>query len=193
MWNTPPLFGWGSYELEGVKTSCAPNWYSRDAGNMSYIVMYFLFCFAVPFSVIMVSYSKLLWTLRRVSHASVDSLSDEMVTPMLVPSACILVSQVTKLQVSEAGRTNRVEVQVACMVVVMVLVFLLTWLPYAAMALAVVIDSSLYIDPIITAIPVYLAKSSSVYNPIIYVFMNRQVILHHAHTIPGKKKLCRRT
>uniref|UniRef100_A0A671VYZ6 Rhodopsin n=1 Tax=Sparus aurata TaxID=8175 RepID=A0A671VYZ6_SPAAU len=146
VWNTPPLFGWGSYELEGVMTSCAPNWYSRDVGNMSYIIIYFFFCFAVPFSIITVSYSQLLWTLR----------------------------QVTKLQVSEAGSTNRVEVQVARMVVVMVLAFLVTWLPYAALAMAVILDSSLYIDPIIATIPVYLAKSSSVYNPIIYIFMNRQ-------------------
>lgn len=87
----------------------------------------------------------------------------------------------TKLQVSEAGSTNRVEVQVARMVVVMVLAFLVTWLPYAAMALAVIMDSSLYIDPIIATIPVYLAKSSTVYNPIIYIFMNRQVILHRTH------------
>lgn len=71
VWNTPPLFGWGSYELEGVKTSCAPNWYSRDAGNMSYIIIYFCFCFAVPFSIIMVSYSQLLWTLRQVSAVNV--------------------------------------------------------------------------------------------------------------------------
>lgn len=70
IWNTPPLFGWGSYELEGVRTSCAPDWYSRDAGNMSYIVCYFLLCFAVPFSIIMVSYSKLLWTLRQVKPYS---------------------------------------------------------------------------------------------------------------------------
>ncbi|XP_029291918.1 parapinopsin a [Cottoperca gobio] len=146
LWNTPPLFGWGGYELEGVKTSCAPNWYSRDVGNMSYIIIYFCFCFAVPFSIIIVSYSRLLWTLR----------------------------QVTKLQICEAGSTNRVEMQVARMVVVMVLAFLVTWLPYAAMALAVIMDSSLYIDPVIATIPVYLAKSSTVYNPIIYIFMNRQ-------------------
>lgn len=67
VWNTPPLFGWGSYELEGVRTSCAPNWYSRDVGDVSYIVVYFLFCFAVPFSVIVASYSQLLWTLHQVS------------------------------------------------------------------------------------------------------------------------------
>lgn len=84
------------------------------------------------------------------------------------------VSQVTKLQVAEGGSTNRVEVQVARMVVVMVLTFLMTWLPYAALALTVVVDSTVHVDPVIATIPVYLAKSSTVYNPIIYIFMNRQ-------------------
>ena len=86
-----------------------------------------------------------------------------------------IVSQVTKLQVTENRRTIRVEMQVARMVVVMVIAFLLTWLPYAAFALSVMIDPSLYIDPLIATAPMYLAKCSTVYNPIIYIFMNRQV------------------
>lgn len=94
----------------------------------------------------------------------------------------------TKLQVSEAGSTNRVEVQVARMVVVMVLTFLVTWLPYAAMALSVIIDSSLHIDPLIATIPVYFAKSSTVYNPIVYIFMNRQVIIHDAYLYSQTQK-----
>ncbi|XP_051913234.1 parapinopsin-like [Hippocampus zosterae] len=155
VWNTPPLFGWGSFELEGIKTSCAPNWYSRDAGNMSYMIIYFSLCFAVPFSIIMASYLRLLWTLR----------------------------QVTKLKVSETSSTHRMEVQVARMVVIMVLAFLVTWMPYASMALAVIIDSTLKIDPLIATIPIYFAKSSTVYNPIIYVFMNRQFRIYVVPTI----------
>ncbi|KAM4722740.1 parapinopsin-like [Rhinophrynus dorsalis] len=92
VWNTPPLFGWGSYELEGVETSCAPNWYSTEPSNMSYIICYFCFCFAIPFFIIVVSYGYLMWTLR----------------------------QVAKL------------------------------------------------------VPMYLTKTSTVYNPIIYIFMNKQ-------------------
>lgn len=67
VWNTAPLFGWGSFDLEGVRTTCAPNWYRRDVGNMSYIIIYLLFCFAVPFFVIIASYSQLLWTLHQVN------------------------------------------------------------------------------------------------------------------------------
>ncbi|XP_056096409.1 parapinopsin a [Rhinichthys klamathensis goyatoka] len=146
LWNTPPLFGWGGFELEGVRTSCAPDWYSRNWANVSYILCYFLLCFALPFSVIVVSYTRLLWTLRRVS----------------------------RLEGPERASTSRAETQVACMVVVMVMAFLLTWLPYAALALSVIIDPELHVDPVIATLPMYLAKSSTVFNPIIYIFMNRQ-------------------
>lgn len=65
-WNIPPLLGWGRYELEGVGTSCAPDWHNREPNNVSYIVTYFAVCFAVPFAIIIGSYSKLMWTLHQV-------------------------------------------------------------------------------------------------------------------------------
>lgn len=76
------------------------------------------------------------------------------------------------------------EVHVARMVVVMVLAFLLTWLPYAAMALSVMVDSSLHVHPLVATVPVVLAKSSTVYNPIIYIFMNRQVSMESLTSLP---------
>ena len=62
------------------------------------------------------------------------------------------------------------------MVALMVLAFLVAWLPYAALALTVMLDPSLYISPQIATVPVFLAKSSTMFNPIIYIFMNRQVL-----------------
>lgn len=66
-WNLPPLFGWGRYELEGVGTSCAPDWHNRDPNNLSYILAYFTLCFAIPFAIILLSYTKLMWTVHQVS------------------------------------------------------------------------------------------------------------------------------
>ncbi|MEE6501721.1 hypothetical protein FKM82_004304 [Ascaphus truei] len=146
VWNTPPLFGWGSYQLEGVETSCAPNWYSAHPANVSYIICYFSFCFAIPFLTIVVSYGYLMWTLR----------------------------QVAKLGVAEGGTTNKAEVQVSRMVLVMIVAFLVCWLPYASLAMMVVANPGMYVDPIIATVPMYLTKTSTVYNPIIYIFMNRQ-------------------
>lgn len=86
-----------------------------------------------------------------------------------------------KLQIAESGSTAKAEVQVARMVVIMVMAFLLTWLPYAAFALTVIIDSNIHINPIIASIPAYLTKTSTVFNPIIYIFMNRQVSRKNHH------------
>lgn len=76
-WNLPPLFGWGRYELEGVGTSCAPDWHNRDPHNVSYILAYFAVCFAVPFAIILISYTKLIWTLHQVSSYTLDHIMVE--------------------------------------------------------------------------------------------------------------------
>lgn len=79
-WNLPPLFGWGRYELEGVGTSCAPDWHSREPQNVSYVLAYFAVCFAAPFAIILVSYTKLMWTLHKVRHEAL-CLEDSSLHP----------------------------------------------------------------------------------------------------------------
>ncbi|NXD97515.1 OPSP protein, partial [Chaetorhynchus papuensis] len=71
------------------------------------------------------------------------------------------------------GRSR--EQRILVMVVVMVVCFLLCWLPYAAVALIATFGKPGLITPAASIIPAILAKSSTVYNPIIYVFLNRQV------------------
>uniref|UniRef100_A0A3B4ZMI9 Parapinopsin-like n=1 Tax=Stegastes partitus TaxID=144197 RepID=A0A3B4ZMI9_9TELE len=142
-WNVPPLFGWGRYELEGVGTSCAPDWHSRDPHNVSYILAYFAVCFAVPFALILASYSKLMWTLHQM--------------------ACV-----------EGGAVAKGEMKVASMVILMVLTFLISWLPYAGLAMLIVYNPDAKIPPLVGTVPVYMAKSSTVYNPIIYIYLNKQ-------------------
>ena len=75
----------------------------------------------------------------------------------------------------EGGAAARSEAKVARMVVLMVLTFLGCWLPYASLALLVVHDPDVSISPLVGTVPVYLAKSSTVYNPLIYIFLNKQV------------------
>uniref|UniRef100_A0A3P9IGL8 Parapinopsin b n=1 Tax=Oryzias latipes TaxID=8090 RepID=A0A3P9IGL8_ORYLA len=145
-WNVPPLLGWGRYELEGVGTSCAPDWHSKDPSNVSYILAYFAVCFAVPFALIVGSYTKLMWTLHQVSRMT-----------------CV-----------EGGAVAKGEMKVASMVVLMVLTFLVAWLPYTILALLVVYSPDIKIHPLVDTVPVYMAKSSTVYNPIIYIYLNNQ-------------------
>ncbi|KAI4898905.1 hypothetical protein NFI96_006877 [Prochilodus magdalenae] len=142
LWNTPPLFGWGNYELEGVGTSCGPDWQSRDPKNLSYVICYFVLCFAIPFVIMVASYTWLLCTLRRVAKLG--------------------------------GAAAKAEARVAWMVVMMVVAFLVSWMPYATLALMVVFKPDANFSPLVKVMPIYMAKSSTIYNPMIYIYMNKQ-------------------
>lgn len=93
---------------------------------------------------------------------------------------CFLESSVFSLKVSDTqgrlGTTRKPERQVARMVVVMIVAFLICWTPYAAFSVLVTAYPSIELDPRLAAVPAFFSKTATVYNPIIYVFMNKQVL-----------------
>nr|AJD38822.1 short-wavelength sensitive opsin 2A [Beryx splendens] len=143
----PPLVGWNWYIPEGLQCSCAPDWYitGNKFNNESYVMFRFCFCFAVPFSTIVFCYSQLLITLKMAAKAQADSAS-----------------------------TQKAEREVTRMVVVMVLGFLVCWMPYASFALWIVNNRGQSFDLRLATIPSCLSKASTVYNPIIYILLNKQ-------------------
>ncbi|XP_072326044.1 pinopsin-like [Scyliorhinus torazame] len=144
-WTVPPLIGWSSYVPEGLRTSCGPNWYTGGSNNNSYVVALFVTCFLMPLSLIIFSYFSLLVVLRTVAQ-----------------------------QQKECQTTQRAEREVTRMVVAMVMAFLICWLPYATFAMVVAVDKDIVIHPTLASVPSYFSKTATVYNPIIYVFMNKQ-------------------
>lgn len=72
-------------------------------------------------------------------------------------------------------KKNRSEKRVTLMIGLMISTFLLAWTPYATFAL-IEQFSSMEITPKMEVIPAVLAKSSIVYNPIIYVTLNKQLL-----------------
>ena len=60
-------------------------------------------------------------------------------------------------------------------VFVLVFVFLFCWSPYAVLSMAGILGFSTAIPVLITVLPLQMAKSSVLWNPIIYVIMNKQV------------------
>uniref|UniRef100_A0A8C3CNL8 G-protein coupled receptors family 1 profile domain-containing protein n=1 Tax=Cairina moschata TaxID=8855 RepID=A0A8C3CNL8_CAIMO len=145
LWTTPPLLGWSSYVPEGLRTSCGPNWYTGGSNNNSYILALFVACFVLPLGLILFSYTNLLMTLRAAAA-----------------------------QQKDANTTQQAEREVTRMVVVMVMAFLICWLPYTTFALVVATNKDITIQPALASLPSYFSKTATVYNPIIYVFMNKQ-------------------
>ncbi|CRK91553.1 CLUMA_CG005210, isoform A [Clunio marinus] len=62
---TPPLFGWGKYVNEAANISCSVNWETKSFNATSYIVFLFVFGLVVPLIVIVISYIRILITLRK--------------------------------------------------------------------------------------------------------------------------------
>nr|AAY26050.1 short wavelength sensitive 2b [Ophthalmotilapia ventralis] len=143
----PPLFGWSRYIPEGMQCSCGPDWYTtgNKFNNETYVMFLFCFCFAVPFSTIVFCYSQLLFMLKAAVKAQAESAS-----------------------------TQKAEKEVTRMVVIMVLGFLVCYMPYASFAVWVVNNRGQPFDLRLATIPSCFSKASTVYNPIIYILLNKQ-------------------
>lgn len=61
------------------------------------------------------------------------------------------------------------------MVILMVVFFLICWLPYASVAAYIFTHQGSNFGPIFMTLPAFFAKSASIYNPVIYILMNKQV------------------
>ena len=81
------------------------------------------------------------------------------------------------LQVSGVNRAlgRKREQRVLVMVIIMVVCYLFCWLPYGIMALLATFGPPGLVTPEASITPSVLAKTSTVINPIIYIFMNKQV------------------
>nr|BBN67177.1 P-opsin [Lethenteron camtschaticum] len=141
----PPVLGWSSYRPSMIGTTCEPNWYSGELHDHTFIMMFFTTCFIFPLAVIFFSYGKLIQKLKKASETQRGLES-----------------------------TRRAEQQVTRMVVVMILAFLLCWMPYATFSIVVTACPTIHLDPLLAAVPAFFSKTATVYNPVIYIFMNKQ-------------------
>ncbi|KAJ8008846.1 hypothetical protein DPEC_G00082690 [Dallia pectoralis] len=148
-WCSPPIFGWSRYWPHGLKTSCGPDVFggNEDPGVQSYMITLMCTCCFLPLSVIIFCYIFVWSAIHAVAAQQKDSES-----------------------------TQKAEKEVSRMVVVMILAFVICWGPYASFACFAAGNPGYAFHPLAAAIPAYFAKSATIYNPIIYVFMNKQVI-----------------
>lgn len=73
------------------------------------------------------------------------------------------------------------------MVVFMLIAFVVCWGPYATFVSFAAANPGYAFHPLAAALPAYFAKSATIYNPVIYVFMNRQVICSSLKRSAGER------
>ncbi|XP_023154023.1 vertebrate ancient opsin-like [Amphiprion ocellaris] len=99
-----------------------------------------------------------------------------LLVPFLVIVFCYgkLLCAIRQVSGINASMSRKREQRVLFMVVIMVICYLLCWLPYGTMALLATFGPPGLVTPEASIIPSVLAKTSTVINPVIYVFMNKQ-------------------
>lgn len=194
------------FVLEGLLTSCTFNYLSREPRQTALMLAMFVFGFFVPLALIILFYMLIWHFLRNSSvfltynvryppSKAFDDSSSLLTTTATAtttssPMATMNGHNNKKMsewtsrdrrstsQISSRDREQSLkkEMRVARMIALIVLAFVLAWLPYALVTLFAqfgpveLLDR--YITPYTTSLPALFAKLSSVYNPVLYTLTN---------------------
>ncbi|XP_003963408.2 opsin 7, group member b [Takifugu rubripes] len=141
-----PLSGWGEYGAEPYGTACCINWHapSTSSAAMSYIVCLFFFCYIIPCTVIFLSYTFILVTVRGSRQA-------------------------VQQHVAPQNKIANAHALIVKMSVAVCIGFLAAWSPYAIVSMWAAFGNPATVPPMAFAIAAIFAKSSTLYNPIVYL------------------------
>lgn len=148
-WSGAPLLGWNRYILDVHGLGCSVDWKSKDANDSSFVLFLFLGCLVVPLGVIAHCYGHILYSVR-------------------------MLRCVEDLQTIQVIKILRYEKKVAKMCFLMIFIFLIFWMPYIVICFMVVNGYGHLVTPTVSLVSYLFAKSSTVYNPIIYIIMIRK-------------------
>ncbi|KAG5266537.1 hypothetical protein AALO_G00233250 [Alosa alosa] len=85
-----------------------------------------------------------------------------------------LLRSIQDLQTVQIIKILRYEKKVAVMFLLMISCFLVCWTPYAVVSMMEAFGRKSVVSPTLAIIPSFFAKSSTAYNPVIYIFMSRK-------------------
>jgi r-opsin len=152
-WSVGPLVGWGNYAMDGMLGTCSFDGVSTDWNNKSHIMGCFVGCFVTPFLVIVGCYYFIVQAVFR--HE--DELRQQAKK-----------MNVTSLRSNADQDAVSAEIRAAKVAILNVTLWVIAWVPFAAVCLMGSWGDTSKITPLICELPVILAKTSCVYNPIIY-------------------------
>lgn len=158
-WASAPLCGFGRYILEGTSNSCTFDFFTRTLNNRSYVISIFTAHFIVPVIIIVSSYAIIF---RIVSQHSQDF---EHAAKTLGENKVPLTMRKFNTGVKYEYRTARVSL-------IVILVFCISWTPYAIIALIGSFGDSSKVTRLSAGIPCFIAKFSTVINPVIYSLLH---------------------
>ncbi|KAK7163979.1 hypothetical protein R3I94_002640 [Phoxinus phoxinus] len=170
-WSLAPLIGWSSYIPEGLMTSCTWDYVSPSPANRSYTMMLCCFVFFIPLAIILFCYLFMFLVVRQACR-DLKRMSSRKST---------FVKQ----------QSMRSEWKLAKIAAVVIVVFVLSWAPYACITLIAWAGHANILTPYSKTLPAVIAKSSAVYNPFIYAIVHTKYRATLAEKVPGLSCLSR--
>ncbi|TRY64568.1 hypothetical protein DNTS_033868 [Danionella cerebrum] len=152
-WSLAPLIGWSSYIPEGLMTSCTWDYVTSTPANKSYTLMLCCFVFFIPLGIISYCYFFMFLAIRKASR-DVEKLGSQVRKTTLIQQQSI-----------------KTEWKLAKIAFVVIIVFVLSWSPYACVTLIAWAGYSHILSPYSKAVPAVIAKASAIYNPFIYAII----------------------
>ncbi|XP_019962567.1 opsin 8, group member b [Paralichthys olivaceus] len=147
IWALLPLLGWGRYGPEPFGLSCSIAWGQMKQEGFSFIISMFSANFVIPSVIIICCYFGITIKLYFIFKKSIN--------PTQVP--------------------NIVKVHRRMMIIAVLISvgFIGCWVPYSLVSLWSIFHDSSTIPPEVSLLPCMFAKSSTVYNPMIYYIFSQ--------------------
>ncbi|XP_036438499.1 opsin 7, group member a [Colossoma macropomum] len=142
-----PLAHWGQYGPEPYGTACCIDWISsnRDPIDRSYTTVLFICCYLLPCTIIILSYTHILLTVRESRRAVEQHISQ--------------------------SRMGNIQTIIVKLSVAVCIGFFTAWSPYAFVSIWAAFGDVEVIPPLAFAVPAMFSKSSTIYNPLIYLLL----------------------
>uniref|UniRef100_A0A674ILD0 G-protein coupled receptors family 1 profile domain-containing protein n=1 Tax=Terrapene triunguis TaxID=2587831 RepID=A0A674ILD0_9SAUR len=152
-WSVAPLLGWSSYVPEGLMISCTWDYVTYSPANRSYTMMLCCCVFFIPLVIIFHCY-------------------------LFIPREGKTMNKSVIQQNGSYGRKSYLshsmknEWKLAKIAFVVIVVFVLSWSPYACVTMIAWAGHGNTLTPYSKSVPAVIAKASAIYNPIIYAIIH---------------------
>ncbi|KAL6114104.1 uncharacterized protein ACO6RY_04957 [Pungitius sinensis] len=165
-WSLAPLVGWSSYIPEGLMTSCTWDYVTYTLANQSYTMMLCCFVFFIPLGIILYCYLFMFLAIRKTSR-DVERMGTQVRKSTLIKQ-----------------RSMKSEWKLAKIAFVVIVVYVLSWSPYACVTLISWAGHADILSPYSKAVPAIIAKASAIYNPFIYAIIHNKYRMTLAAKFP---------
>ncbi|XP_053391147.1 melanopsin-like, partial [Mercenaria mercenaria] len=152
LWAVLPAIGWSSYQLEGIRLRCAINWRSKRPLDLSYSMSILVLVWVVPLGVILFCYRGICTLIYREREKPLRAM----------------------MRKGKSTKHRRREQRVAITVLLMIGAFFLSWTPYSIVTIIVIFGKLDDVPVSVIMIPTLMAKSSIIWNPLIYVVRHNE-------------------